>query len=67
MTYPIRELAVALFIYLFIYLFICLFIHLLIIFCYYHYHLFTCLRLFVNDMDVNQCFRLFSSIYVEQS
>ena len=33
--------------------------------CYCYF--FTCLCLFINDTDLNQCFELFSSIYVQQS
>ena len=57
MTYPIRELTVALFslFYLFIYFYYC------------YRYFFTCLCLFINDIDLNQCFDLFSSIYVQQS
>ena len=62
MTYPIRELTVVLFsFYLFIYLFTFYFFY----YCYRNF--FTCLCLFINDTDINQCFDLFSSIYVQQS
>ena len=57
LIYPIRELTVVLFIF-FIYF---------LIFYYCYFYFFSCLCLIVNDMDLNQCFGLFLSIYVQQS
>ena len=57
MSYPVRELTVALFSFLFIYFLFCFF--------YYCYDYFSiCLCLFINDTDLNQClvcFRLYTS------
>ena len=56
LIYPIRELTVAFYFYLFPYFLLVFF-----------FFFFSCLCLIVNDMDLNQCFGLFSSIYVQQS
>ena len=51
----------------FVFLFIYLFTFYLFIFyyCYDYFSIWLCL--FINDTDLNQCFGLFSSIYVQQS
>ena len=59
MTYPIRELTVAPFIFLIYLITFYLFFTIVIIIFY--------MSVFVNDTDLNQCFGLFSSIYIQQS
>ena len=59
MIYPIRELTVAPFIF-FIYLITFYLFFTIVIILFY-------MSVFVNDTDLNQCFGLFSSIYVQQS
>ena len=59
MTYPIRELTDAPFIF-FIYLITFYLFFTIVIILFY-------MSVFVNDTDLNQCFGLFSSIYVQQS
>ena len=59
MTYPIRELTVAPFSFLIYLITFYLFFTIVIIIFY--------MSVFVNDTDLNQCFGLFSSIYVQQS
>ena len=61
MTHPIKELTVALFIYFY------LFNYFLFIFYYCYYYFLFIMSVFVDDTDLNQCFGLFSSIYVQQS